>query len=445
MSQYALKEKSFPIRSFAYVLRILIPSFIWSAMFHGFFVCIEPLFFMLLEDRFRPRTIRVLRTLWCILFSISLLANWNILPLSYVFYFDVVLLGSPIKVMLSLACVLLLLGFYIFSGTADITSRKSRRFQLSAGLVMLILKLALVWSAPILSQLRHAIITPSELAGKVIEQSISSSSQSFSGPIAGPTFLNLVKRQSSLPPKVVLMVVESWGESARSLGQIEGGLQAHGIKIVESGFTTYQGSTLQGEFRELCSQNIRLHGDFLLSDMNSECAPGYFQRMGYRVLGMHGYKKDFYSRDLIWKKLGIQERYFDDSMKNLDRCNGPFTGVCDSDLIRHGTRLASGPERTFLYLLSLSSHEPLPTPLVAADTHYFTDIDTVTGTQVVARNAVASLVAALDTDRNGACTLAYIVGDHQPPSAVAGGMLDPQKVPFLALSFHCDAAKQALK
>jgi hypothetical protein len=212
------------------------------------------------------------------------------------------------------------------------------------------------------------------------------------------------------------MVVESWGESANSLQQIANGLQDHGVKVVKFGFSAYQGATLQGEIRELCSQQIQLRNDFLLSDLRSECAPAYFARMGYRVLGMHGYKKEFYSRDLIWEKLGTAERYFDSDLKSLKRCAGPFSGVCDTNLIRYGTHLASGPEKTFLYLMTLSSHEPLPSPEVDADARYFADIETVTTTQVVARNAIASLVAELDSNSHGPCTLAYVVGDHQPPS-----------------------------
>lgn len=430
--------------AFAYSLRVLIPSLIWSAVFHGFFLCIDPLFFVLFEGRIKSSAIKILKTLWCMLFIISLLAGWNILPLSYSFYLDVVSQSSPAMVVLGLACLLLLLAVYVFSGSAKPASPASRHFQLIAGSGLLILKLILVLGAPTSNSWRQALVTPAHQSAKVITQSISGGEHGSSGPITGPTFFSFIRRQPAPPPKVVLMLVESWGESAVSLRQIANGLREHRIEIVEAGFSDYQGATLQGEFRELCSQNIPLRGDLLLSDLKSECAPAYFARKGYRVVGMHGFKKEFYSRDLIWKKLGTQERYFYDSLKELERCFGPFTGVCDNDLIRHGTRLVSGAEKTFLYLLTLSSHEPLPSQLVPPDTRYFANIDTVTSTQVVTRNAITSLVAALDNESHGQCTVAYVVGDHQPPSAVAAGLFEPSKVPFLVMSFHCDSPKHAL-
>jgi hypothetical protein len=426
--------------TFAYGAHVLLPSLIWSVVFHGFFICIEPLFFVLLEGRLRTNIIRVMKTLWCGLFIIGLLATWNIPPHSYRFYLDVVLLSSPAVVLLGLASIVALLTVFVFGSGAGTSSRVSCRTQLIAGSVLLILKLMLAWGVVISNPLRQALVTPAQTADKVIIRSIISKPGS-SGPISGPTFFNFVKSQTTTPPKIVLMVVESWGESANSLQQIANGLQDHGVKVVKFGFSAYQGATLQGEIRELCSQQIQLRNDFLLSDLRSECAPAYFARMGYRVLGMHGYKKEFYSRDLIWEKLGTAERYFDSDLKSLKRCAGPFSGVCDTNLIRYGTHLASGPEKTFLYLMTLSSHEPLPSPEVDADARYFADIETVTTTQVVARNAIASLVAELDSNSHGPCTLAYVVGDHQPPSAAAAGVLEADKVPFIAVSFNCGSAK----
>jgi hypothetical protein len=59
-------------------------------------------------------------------------------------------------------------------------------------------------------------------------------------------------------------------------------------------------------------------------------------------------------------------------------------------------------------------------------------------TQVVARRAVSDLVVELERKPERPCTLVYIAGDHQPPSASSqGGVFQNDQVPFLAFTYNC--------
>jgi hypothetical protein len=48
----------------------------------------------------------------------------------------------------------------------------------------------------------------------------------------------------------------------------------------------------------------------------------------------------------------------------------------------------------------------------------------------------------LEKRHTSGCTLVYIAGDHQPPSASAqGGIFEPGKVPYLAFTQNCQATQ----
>ncbi|PHV33805.1 hypothetical protein CSQ94_11315 [Janthinobacterium sp. BJB312] len=106
-------------------------------------------------------------------------------------------------------------------------------------------------------------------------------------------------------------------------------------------------------------------------------------------------------------------------------------------MISYGIDLIRHKDKAFLYMLSLSSHEPVASSMLEVPTQYFRDIDAIEDSQIVARNAIGSMVATLSISADLGCTEAYIVGDHQPPSAVNSEQFPANQVPYMRMSFHC--------
>ncbi|MDX8120283.1 hypothetical protein SKZ59_00735 [Janthinobacterium sp. GMG2] len=442
-SPYTLQEDRFlslQSKKFVYVrcfLWMLLPSIIWSFAFGRIYICIEPLFFPYMEKRLKPWLSLLIKTVWFFVFLISILANWNIRPNAYNFYFFTVMGNAPTPVLVTCFLFVAVMSFFVFSDIYRRSSLGFRKFALIIGVFLLILKSIMSMFDVGPTSLRKAIITPSPFAIKTLFLDDISSDKNFLGKTAEPTFLNHIKGAEKMPQKMVLMVVESWGESQASLVSVKKRLQRDGVKVLDSGFTDYHGSTMQGEIRELCSQYIKLDSGTNFSSVADNCVPAYMKNKGYEVFGVHGYQKMFYARDTVWKHLGIDNAYFQPEMRQLNTCPGPFAGICDEDMITFGIELIRHEDKAFLYMLSLSSHEPVASSMLETPTQYFRDIDAIGDSQIVARNAIGSMVATLSMSTDMGCTEAYIVGDHQPPSAVNSEQLPANQVPYMRMSFHC--------
>lgn len=419
-------------------LWMLLPSIIWSFAFGKIYICIEPLFFPYLEKRLKPWLSLSIKSIWVFVFLISILASWNIRPSSYNFYFFTVIGGAPTSVLITCFLFMATMSLFVFSDIYRKTSLGFRKIALVIGVFFLILKstMSMFDSGP--APIRKAIITPSPFAIKTLFFDDTSHEKNFLGKTIKPTFLNHIKGAGKMPSKMVLLVVESWGESQASLVSVKKRLQRNGVKVIDTGFTDYHGSTMQGEIRELCSQYIKLDSGTNFSSIADNCAPAYMKKKGYEVFGVHGYQKMFYARDTVWEHLGIDNAYFQPEMRQLKTCPGPFAGICDEDMITYGIDLIRHKNKALLYMLSLSSHEPVASSMLESPTQYFRDIDAIGDSQIVARNSIGSMVAVLSMSADLGCTEAYVVGDHQPPSAVNSEQLPANQVPYMRMSFHCN-------
>jgi len=302
-------------------------------------------------------------------------------------------------------------------------------------------KIVLVSGTVQVDGLTRSIVTPSLAASRVMAEHLASGSPTGALPdreqlTADRTFYRFIQDQPALPPKIVLAVVESWAESEDSLARIEAELKAAGVNVLASGFTTYYGFTLQGEFRELCSEYIELSEQAVAGVARQACAPTLLHQKGYQVTGLHGYYGKFYTRNLIWKGLGIHHAFFLEKLRPAEPCNGPFEGMCDDELIERGIGLLKNSDKSFVYLLTLTSHEPVPVKHLARTGDYFKSLPVAGGAQLVARNAVGKVVAAMQQNVRD-CALVYVVGDHHPPTMKDNSAFRREQVPFVAMSFNC--------
>lgn len=420
---------------------LLVPSLLWSLSLKSVVLCVDPLLLPAIERRLPSALARVLRWVWVVVYIVSLLADWNIGPGTYSFYLREALPFAPTAVVVMLGVAFILIVWFGFQEKVVVRLDPWANTIFVVGAILLLAKGLAATETVHASPLRRYLRSPTLVNARTYLLASQSKYSVTAKPTPDNTFYALVKQEESPPPQLVLMLVESWGEKKNALASIVGDIAGQGFQIVKYGFTTYRGSTLSGEFRELCSKYVQ-PSDGLIDEMKSlKCAPQYLHDKGYQVVGLHGYSKTFYARTTFWTRFGIQQQIFGDDLKAQPHCPGPFLGICDENLIQDGiTRLDAAKAPTFLYMLTLSSHEPVDPEALVSRGAYFNEIPVAHPTQIVTRRAISSLVSDLKARQSKACTLVYITGDHQPPSASAkGGIFEAGKVPYLVFSQNCSA------
>jgi hypothetical protein len=401
-------------------------------------LCIDPLFFPIIEQRLSAKFVFLERFLWGAVFAVTLLWAWNIGPGTYSFYLHEALPYTPRIILAEVGFVVaILIWFALVRGIPQRMGRW-RTWACSVGIFLIVLKCFVVAGIVDAPSVRQHIKSPVLWSGRFLYSSIGAKPDKITE-TPGNTFYSFVKRKDPLPSQVVLMIVESWAETQSTLAAIASDIKSRDFRSVEYGFASYRGSTLSGEFRELCSKYVQ-PSDELIGDMrNLQCAPQYLHDKGYQVVGVHGYQPLFYARSTFWKRFGIENQMFGDKFQNQPQCPGPFPGVCDENLIRTSIDILDNSKKpAFVYILTLSSHEPIDPVALDHRGKYFNEIKIVNPSQIVARRAFSALVSRLEERRGSGCTLVYIAGDHQPPSASArGGIFEPGKIPYLSFTQNC--------
>lgn len=420
---------------------VAIPSLIYSLIVHNPVICIDPFLVQWIE-RMLPRRLGItLRMGWLFSFCIALLSAWNIAPGSYLFYLNEALPFTPINVLANLAIVaVLVVCLQFYRGVQYKSSRFSQAMVLT-GLVLLGMKTIAGLGLVDATWVRQNLKSPAVALARSLVHMHGSREAPINGTPAS-TFNAFIRRAPPLPPKIVLMLVESWGERPATLRQIGATVQSRHLQLIGSGFTTYRGSTLSGEFRELCSRYLSPSDELKNESVRFDCAPAFLRGQGYRTFGLHGYQKEFYARSTFWDRFGIANQLFTHDLPGLERCPGAFEGICDTALIERGIALLNrdaGP--SFVYMLTLTGHEPLDPGVLLQPAGIFGAIEVAHPTQVVSRRAISALVLALEREPERPCTLVYIAGDHQPPSASSqSGIFQNNQAPFLAFTHNCPSA-----
>lgn len=424
------------------IIWLLIPTLLWSLFLHNLALCIDPLFLPVIERRLPARLAFMGRLLWVVVFAITLLLAWNIGPGTYLFYFHVALPSAPNFILATLGFVVILLIWFLCVSDTPQAKRRWHVWAFAAGLILLVVKVLAMMGILHEPVARQNIKSPIMGNAHLFVSNIGKNSNGTTAETPENTFFSFIKKQNMPPSRVVLMLVESWGEKPGSLATMASDIKNLGFQVIQYGFTSYRGSTLSGEFRELCSKYVQ-PSDELIDEMRElRCAPQYLYEKGYAVTGVHGYLASFYARKTFWTQFGIRNQMFSDSFEDEPQCPGPFPGVCDENLIRKSIDILNNSAKpSFVYLLTLSSHEPVDPAAMDLHGKYFNEIEVAHPTQVVTRRAISTLLTRLQQHGRSDCTLVYITGDHQPPSASArGGIFESGKVPYLAFTQNCPAS-----
>jgi Flp pilus assembly pilin Flp len=276
---------------------------------------------------------------------------------------------------------------------------------------------------------------------------------------AGAPFSSAVERSgfgaaTGTPRNLMVVIVESLGQPVGN-AEMERLLFARYRQpdvarrfALETGTTTYYGSTTSGEVRELCGR----WGDYydLLDRRDDACLPAQLRRKGYETSAYHSFTGDFFERSTWYPHIGFDRRVFAEELvgEGLGECGGVFPGACDRDVPRVlAARLKQASRPQFVYWLTLNSHLPVPPgenldvelcarisprlaaeyPMICRQFAIWHDIDAALAREITAPDFPPTDI--------------LIVGDHMPPyfDRHDRSQFAPDRVPWLLLRWKDDA------
>lgn len=250
-------------------------------------------------------------------------------------------------------------------------------------------------------------------------------------------------------PHVVMVMVEALGEFAdpRHRALLADALATSDVLKrykIETGTTTYYGSTTAAEMRELCGN--RKPYQALVESKNFVCLPELMRARGYRTVGMHNFTSKFFDRWAWYPKLGFDESIFVENLPGSYRqCGAAFRGPCDTEMVPFiRATLEKAQRPTFFYWMTLSTHVPIApaegTPRLgcAQDGGRIgqREVCFMTEMWIDLLEKLAGMAAAMPNME------LLVVGDHGPPLWPRAGrnVFEPGKVPWLRLTPRAGAA-----
>lgn len=174
-----------------------------------------------------------------------------------------------------------------------------------------------------------------------------------------------------------------------------------GTGLVRFTVEASHGNTIDGEVRVLCGRG---KGNIDLNISGTDCLPKYFSERGYETLARHGFDAGFYKRDSRYPRFGFNGiRFRENAPRRV--CEGAFQSLCDADLLRELMQSRANAGRSFLYLMTIETHLPMPACRHARD-----DIGRYRCNHL---RFFESLGAELRKARGPIRVI--VVGDHPPP------------------------------
>ena len=236
-----------------------------------------------------------------------------------------------------------------------------------------------------------------------------------------PLFEQL-KNQQPLSKKILLVVNESWGETAKPEHQaaiLEAIYQQKNkLEFVRQGSFNFIGATVAGEIRELCHKQPTT---FNLKDADASefehCLPRQLQQLGYRTHAMHGAMSIMYDRSSWYPQAGFQDLRFFEQLPTVGVCKS-FSGRCDIELIPQVKQQLLSSDKSFVYWLTLNTHAPYD------DKVFIGGLDCAalkvkqgseTCNNYKLQHQFFSALSQLITDPSMKGVEVYVAGDHSPP------------------------------
>lgn len=192
---------------------------------------------------------------------------------------------------------------------------------------------------------------------------------------------------------------------------------------VKMGEVPFSDATVGAEFRELCGLKIEYKD---LADKKMPISlPSYLQGLGFRTLAIHGFRKEFFSRQDWYPQIGFERvLFFKDLIEKVKfrQCGSVFRGICDDDtaaVVQEELLTVPQGERLFLYWLTLNSHLPVSKNSAARSL-----LNCHRCLELSKQDEVCDLIKILHLVHNKICEIAtnpnlppthfIVVGDHSP-------------------------------
>jgi len=268
-------------------------------------------------------------------------------------------------------------------------------------------------------------------------------------PMNGATHVLGSLREASTTPthphNIVLVLVESYGllndpQAAQFMQSPYHDAAIQSRYEVETGTTPFHGSTVPGEFRELCGLSAGLRSTTKAAQLAPQCLPHILRGKGYEATAYHGFSEKMFDRLNWYRALGFQERYFREELGQEKVCGGAFEGICDAamgELVRKQLMETAKPQ--FVYWLTLNSHLPIATSKSALQKLGCSE-PRANEDQALCmwRGLVEQVhleVASIASDPKLPPTEFIVVGDHAPPffSPAMRSQFSQKEVPFIHL------------
>ena len=412
-------------RAVAPIALLVLPSAIWSLIFRAPVLVSDPLLFVPVEMLLPSILKAVFRALWLLLSAYGLLIAWGIYPESYIFYLKILLqsAGSPQSIYVLFALIL-----------TGITIALPIRERNNWNNPILIIALSLFFTLNITKLTKSGqdvlsfVKTPALRGGSYMV--LNPNLAVFAGENRNSRLYDplLAELSTQKPPKKILVIVlEAWGENRRTLNNLGDLAKKMGFDTVTKGFVPYHGATLANEVRVLCGQSLNYEDP---SQSLANCLPKRMADKGFDTLSIHGNDGVFYYRHLLYPQMGFARSMFAADLPSKNLCAGAFVGQCDDEVLAVAIKELAHPGSRLVYVLSLSAHIPvgadaLLRPYVRAISQGFVGEPA----QTVNRAAiwyVLSRAARLESD----ATL-YFVGDHNPAGSEGSPAVVDGQVPFL--------------
>lgn len=404
---------------------IFLPSVTWSVIFRQPLFVSDPLLFVPLE-MLLPRRLKIFfRFSWVFLVTYGLLIRWGIYPEAYGFYLNVAFqsLGSPQSSAILVAVSFLFLNLFV-----PIKHSASRKDPTLIFVLALFCSLNFVKMAKGGQNWLTSVKTPTLRAITHLASNPSLalfSRESVGAVMYDPLLSELSKR--SPPPKVLIIVLEAWGENAPSLTAVKDQALSMGFDNVTAGFVPYRGATLAGEVRVLCGQSLD-YADPRKSLL--DCLPRRLSASGYDTVSIHGNSGLFYYRHLLYPEMGFARRRFADELPQRTLCGGPFVGHCDDDVISDAFEELKVPGPRLVYVMSLSAHVPVSGTILSRS--YIRSVPKQLVGQAAQTVNRAAIILVLSKARQlKERSIIYFVGDHNPAGDLETKQVTDGRVPFL--------------
>lgn len=182
-------------------------------------------------------------------------------------------------------------------------------------------------------------------------------------PFHSPNYSQLMSEieKNSQSNKILFVIAESWGYSLNVdinkdiLKKIIQNQQDY--VFFKQGKYNFNGFTLQGEQRELCSNKVTGLKQYAPITGYEKCIPKLLKKQGYETFSLHGSSSSLYMRDSWYVRAGLDHQYFKKNFADLPICK-TFSGKCDTDLMNFIPKHMQDHEKVFFYWMTLNTHFP---------------------------------------------------------------------------------------